>query len=331
MRSKPARSAEDTRAVEPFVIADTAVAPGATARVELRIARLPAGAWMPMSVLVVHGKRPGPTVWVNAAVHGDELNGVIAVRRLLAAAPPQRLRGTLLAVPVVNVFGVTIGSRYLPDRRDLNRSFPGARRGSLAGRLADLFFESVVARCSVGVDYHTGSGGRFNLPQIRCNVDDLETMRLAHAFGAPLILHAPLRQGTLRAAASKRGIRMLVYEAGEAGRLDSKSVSSGVHGMLRVLQGLDMLERAPKTRRPSLVARESHWLRAPRSGFWVSDVKVGKRVRSGQVVGMIVDAVGLSDKPVVSRESGLVIGLQHTTAVHQGDAIVHVARIHGHE
>lgn len=280
---------------------------------------------MPMTVHVVHGRRPGPVVWVNAAVHGDELNGIVAVRQLVSALDPALLRGTLLAVPVVNVFGVTIGSRYLPDRRDLNRSFPGSRRGSLAGRLADLFFESVVARCSVGIDFHTGSGGRFNLPQVRCSVDDDETMRLAHAFGAPLILDAPLPQGSLRAAASKRGIVALLYEAGEADRLDRASVTGGLHGALRVLKALGMLERAPKVKRPSLTARHSAWVRAPRSGFWVSEVNAGERVVAGQCLGTIVDAVATSDRQVICRQPGLVIGTQNAAAVHQGDALLHIA------
>jgi predicted deacylase len=321
---KTASEAEPARA---FEFEGREVAPGTTRHFDVRVARLPAGAWLSMPVTVVHGTHEGANVWISAAVHGDELNGVAIVRGLLRRLDPARLSGTLIAVPMVNIFGVTLASRYLPDRRDLNRSFPGSPRGSLAARLAHLFFEQVVSRCGLGIDYHTGSAGRFNLPQIRCNLADLETERLATAFAAPLVLHSDASDGTLRAEAAKRGIRSLLFEAGEAGRIDSTSVRIGVDGTLRVMAALGMLEDAPAVAQSPLTSRSSGWIRAQRSGFCMLEVEVGQRVDAGQRLGMVVDATSAPETIVSSKGAGVVIGALKTAVVHRGDALVHIADV----
>jgi predicted deacylase len=294
------------------------------ARVDLKVARLPVGTWISLPVFILHGARPGPTVWLSAALHGDELNGVVVIRRLLADLDPAVIAGTVLAVPVANAFGATAGSRYLPDGRDLNRCFPGSKRGSLASRLAHLLFNSVVIRCSFGIDLHTGSGGRFNLPQIRCDADDPETRRLGESFGAPVLLHSPLRDDSLRAESGKRGIRVLLYEAGEANRLDPKCIRVGEAGVRRALRALGVLSHSPRAESPTQIFRKSVWQRAPRSGFFHATVRCGQRVRQGQNVGVVFDTTNATAW-VQAKVDGVVIGERRTAVVHRGDAVLHIA------
>ena len=189
----------------PLEIGGVQVAAGTRGRVDIPVARLPTGTWLTLPVSVIHGQSPGPTIWLSGTIHGDELNGIAIIREINRQADPKLLSGTILAVPIVNVFGLIIESRYLPDRRDLNRSFPGSKRGSLASQLAHLFVEQIVRRCDYGIDFHTGSGGRTNLPQIRCNLDDARTRELAEVFSAPLILNSKRRPGSLRAGAEPEG------------------------------------------------------------------------------------------------------------------------------
>ncbi len=187
---------------------------GQRTTIDLPMARLYTHTEMTMPVHVVHGKKPGPVLFVCAAIHGDEIVGVEIIRRLLKLKFLSRLHGTLLAIPVVNPFGFINRSRYLPDRRDLNRSFPGSRKGSLASRLASLFMEEIAGYCTHGIDLHSGSNSRSNLPQVRACLDDAETERLARVFGAPVIINSRVRDGSLREAVADKGIPMLLYEGG---------------------------------------------------------------------------------------------------------------------
>ena len=194
---------------------------------------------------------------------------------------------------MVNVFGLLKESRYLPDRRDLNRSFPGSKRGSLAAQIAHLFFTEIVNRCELGVDIHTGSGGRANLPQIRCDANEPATLRYAEIFGAPVIVHSILRDGSLRAAVRASGIRVLLYEAGEALRFDRDAIDTGVAGVLRVMKALEMIADAPAApRMPPLRTERSSWIRASRSGFCQMSVELGARIRAGEEVAQLFDAMG---------------------------------------
>lgn len=279
-----------------------------------------------MPVVVVHGAKAGPVVWANGAIHGDELNGVEIVRQLLLTVDPQEMSGTFIGVPIVNAFGVTAASRYLPDRKDLNRMFPGSARGSLAARLAHVFFDRVVCRAELGMDFHTGSAGRTNLPHIRCSTTDAETLRLAKAFGASLVLDAPQRAGSVRAEAVRRGIRVLLFEGGEAERLDPEAITAGRDGALRVLAALGMLASAPVSPFPEpAIFTSSLWMRATRSGFCRVEVELGQRVELKERLAVIHDAVGPGEQVVRARAAGIVIGLLRTAVVHRGDSIVHVA------
>lgn len=312
----------------PLEINGVAAPPGKLTQTELRVARLPTGIWLSFPVGVLHGARPGPVIWVTGAIHGDELNGVPIIRRILDVVDPRTLQGTLLAVPVVNVFGLVKESRYLPDRRDLNRSFPGSKRGSTAAQLANLLMTEIVARSEVGIDLHTGSGGRKNLPQVRCDLDDDATLRLATAFGAPMLLHARLRDGSLRAAATALGKAVLLYEAGEANRFDSNAIETGVHGVLRVMRALGMIDvRIDPPSQASRTSRSSAWSRAQRTGFCEMRVQLGAEVEAGAEIAIVYDTLGQNRAIVRAGKPGVVIGHVTSPIVHRGDAVAHVAQI----
>lgn len=311
-----------------FEIGPIRVRPGQVKSVSLPITRLVTGADVDLPVRVVHGREDGPTVWVDAAIHGDEAVGVEVVRQVLADLDPKTMRGTLIAVPIVNVLGFMTGDRYLPDRRDLNRSFPGSARGSLASRIAHLMMTEVVAKCEVGIDLHTGSDRRTNLPQIRADLDDPRTRELAEAFAAPVMLHARIRDGSLRAAAREAGATVLLYEAGEAWRMDGWAIEAGVRGVRRVLAALGMtdpLDEEPPT--PSQASFKSSWVRARGTGMLHLEVELGEHVSEGQRLGGLFDSFGKRVRLVHAERSGVVIGRTEAPVVNSGDAVVHVAEV----
>jgi predicted deacylase len=282
-------------------------------------------AWLTVPVAVVHGRHAGPRIWLSAAVHGDEINGVEIIRQVLTKLHPRTLRGTVVAVPIVNIFGFINESRYLPDRRDLNRSFPGSPKGSLASRLANLFLREIVEGCTHGIDLHTGADDRCNYPSIRADLKDRETLRCAVAFGAPVLVQAKLRDGSLRAIAGERGIPVLVYEAGQTSRFDAWAIRTGVRGVLRVLAALGMRGTPPVAPRRPVICSSSHWIRAPRSGLFRTQVELGQRVKAKQVMGVIADAFGEREVRVPTQYGGIVIGLAQNPLVTRGDAVAHVA------
>lgn len=263
---------------------------------------------------------------MSAAIHGDEINGVEIIRQVLERVSPKELSGMLIAVPIVNVFGFIEQSRYLPDRRDLNRSFPGSPRGSLAARLAHLFMQEVVAHCTHGIDLHTAAIHRSNLPQIRANLKDEETYHCARAFGAPLMVHASTRDGSLREAAAKQGIPVLLYEAGEALRFDPYAIRTGVDGVLRVMASLKMIvSDGLLPPEGTLEVETTRWLRASRGGLLQLEVELGQTVAKKQRLGVIRDAFGDRSVSVVAPHEGLVIGYTRNPLVNQGDAMIHLA------
>jgi len=313
---------------ESVTIGGVRVDPGRRRRVELLAGRLPTGTTLSIPVLVVHGVRPGPCVWLSSTVHGDELNGIEIVRRVLARLDARALTGTVVAVPVVNVHGFVHQSRYLPDRRDLNRSFPGSARGSLAARIAHLFLGEVVSHCTHGIDLHTGSLHRANLPQVRADLDDPETRRCASAFGAPVTVHDRGRDGSLREAAARRGIAVLVYEGGGTLRYDDDAIAVGARGILRVLTELGMgrFER-PAPASATSVSRSSRWTRARVGGMVSLDVGLGDRVDERQAIGEIRDVFGVRQSIVRASVTGVVIGINRNPLVSRGDAVAHVAEV----
>ena len=311
-----------------LIIGGRSIAVGSRQTLELPLPRLYTHTPMTMAAHVVRGKRDGPVLFVCAALHGDELNGIEIIRRLLKHSTLKRIKGTLIAIPIVNVYGVIHHSRYLPDRRDLNRAFPGSERGTMASRIADLMMSQIVAHCTHGIDLHTGAVHRVNLPQIRADLNHPETASLAQEFGVPVLINADVRDGSLRQAATERGIPMLLYEAGEALRFDELSIRAGLKGILNVMRSLGMLPklRLRKARNSEpFVARTSMWMRAPESGILRSATPLGARVKRGDVIGIIADPCGASEIGVKAKFGGIVIGRTNIPLVHEGEALFHVA------
>ena len=283
-----------------------------------------------LPVQVIRGRKSGPTLFVSAAIHGDEINGIEIVRRVLKQKILRRIKGTLIAVPIVNVFGFNNRSRYLPDRRDLNRSFPGSEKGSLAARLAHVFMKEIVERSTHGIDLHSAAIHRYNLPQVRAWMDHHETARLAHSFGAPVLLNATVRDGSLREAAAEKRIPMLLFEGGEALRFDEKVTQAGIRGIFSVMRAIGMLEekegpRGKKMRRESYVARNSYWTRAPQSGILKINKRVGSQVKKGDLLGVISSPFGEHRVEVRALHSGVIIGSTVMPLVNRGDGLFHVA------
>jgi hypothetical protein len=312
--------------VEKLIIGGTEIKKGSTNLIDIDLpdmyqtpAKLP--------VRVIRGKKEGPIVFVSAVIHGDEVNGIEIIRRFRKLSILKRLKGTVILVPVVNVYGVITLSRYLPDRRDLNRSFPGSSRGSLAGRVAKIFFDEIVSKCNFGIDLHTAAVHRSNLPQIRTNIDNEFTLSMAKSFEAPVILHSELRDNSLRALGDEKGIPILLYEAGEALRFNEKAIRIGVKGIVNVLRQNDML---PKTQKKSkkipIITRNSHWVRSIESGIIRTIKALGDTVKKDETIAFIDEANGDEIFELKSPFDGIIIGKSEIPLVQEGDAIFHIAK-----
>lgn len=322
---KKPRSRKAARA--PFEVAGHRVTAGKRMRMELPIGNLMSGTPVALPLIVVHGKQDGPVVWLSAAIHGDEICGVEIIRQVLDAVSATTLAGTIIAAPVVNVHGFNTNDRYLPDRRDLNRCFPGSQRGSLASRIAYLFMKEVVKRSDVGIDLHTGSDLRTNLPQIRCDIDHGPTLELADVFGAPIVIDARLRDGSLRQAAVEEGKIMLLFEGGEASRFDPPAIAAGTAGVLRTLKHMGLIDLEVPLGQRSLYSRATSWSRASKSGIVHLDAHLGELVSAKQQVATIYDPFGKTLGRIKSKYDGIVVGHTQAPLVNRGDAISHVARI----
>jgi len=310
-----------------FVLADHRIPPGARRAIKIPAARLYNDTPIDLHVEVFHGTKPGPVLLVCAAIHGDELNGIEICRRLLGEIDPKKLVGTLMIVPIVNVFGFIQQSRYLPDRRDLNRCFPGSERGALGSRLAHLFSETLVAKATHIVDLHTGAIHRSNLPQIRVNVDNHAALAMAEAFGSPVILHAKDRDGSLRALANEQSIPLILYEAGEALRFDYAAIKAGVIGVKNVMKSLAMLRGAPRRKRVTpVLARKSVWIRSEDDGLVIPKIELGQTVTKGQVVAQSVNPHGEEMYALKSNVSGIVIGISNIPVTNEGEALFNIAQ-----
>lgn len=309
-------------------IAGHTIRPGERRTLHLDLARLYTHTRLDLDLEVIHGRKPGPALLVSATIHGDELNGVEICRQLLKNKALSRLRGTLIVVPVVNIFGFIHRSRYLPDRRDLNRCFPGSEKGSLGSRVAHLFRTQVLAHCTHAIDLHTGAVHRSNLPQIRANLANPDAESLARAFGAPVILDSKIRDGSMRACADEMGVPLILYEAGEALRFDDSAIRGGVRGILRVMRHLEMLP-PPKRKRPALdpvTAHSSSWVRADFDGIFRPLIRLGQRVSRGQMIGLIASPFGNAEEAILAPHPGILIGRTNIPLVNEGDALFHIAR-----
>jgi uncharacterized protein len=313
---------------EPFVIGDISVKAGTQEAIDLPIPALYTHNPMSCPVYVIHGKRPGPVLFLSGAIHGDEINGVEIIRRVLNRKSLKRVRGTIVAVPVVNILGFIAQTRYLPDRRDLNRSFPGSEKGSLAARMAHLFLSEIVSKCTHGIDLHTAAIHRDNFPQVRAELNNPEIERMARAFNSPVIVNTEVAAGTLRDAASKLEIPVIVYEAGEALRFSELAIRAGVKGIVSVLRELEMI---PKTRSSAkisdpFVASSSYWVRAAKSGILRANKSLGEKVSKSEILGVISDPFGSTEETVIANGEGIIIGRTNIPLVNEGEALFHIAK-----
>jgi len=312
---------------EPIEVAGVQVKPGSRQSIDIALPSFYAHSSVNMPVHVVHGRRPGPVLLVTAAIHGDEIIGVEIIRRLLAYKFIDRIRGTLIAIPVVNVYGFVSKSRYLPDRRDLNRSFPGSESGSMASRLANVLMTEIVPQCTHIVDLHSGAVNRENLPQIRAKITgepDIEA--LARAFGVPVILDSGLLDNSFRAAANDAGKPILVYEAGEALRFNEVAIRAGVKGVLSVMAALDMrLKKKPRRLPSTIISSTSRWVRAPQSGILRALVGTGAKITAGDTLAFINDPMGENHVELIAETDGVVIGKTNLPLVFAGEAVFNIA------
>lgn len=318
------------RSNQPICIGGVTVMPGERRAVDIPMAPMVTHTDLQMTVNVVCGRKAGPVLFVCAAIHGDEINGVEIIRRLLKAKNIHRIRGTLVAIPVVNVHGFVTRSRYFPDGRDLNRCFPGSRGGSLAARTANKFLQEIILKCTHGIDLHTGARHRDNLSQIRADLSDERVRLMASQFGVPVIIDSKVRDGSLREAAGNADIPVLLYETGEALRFSELGIRAGVRGVQNVMRHLGMLPgKQRELNKQSVVTDHSSWLRAPCSGVLRALVPLGAQALKGSVLGVISDPLGDSEHPVVAPESGIVIGRTNLPLVLEGDALFHMAYFEG--
>lgn len=316
--------------LKPYIkIGNEKIFRGERKKLQLEVASLYDYTKINIPIEVIRGKEEGPTLFVSAAIHGDEINGVEIIKRLLQKPSLKKVKGTLIAVPVVNVFGFNNKSRYLPDRRDLNRCFPGNRTGSLGTRLAYIFMKEIVSKCTHGIDLHTGAIHRTNLPQIRACLDEEKTKELAHSFGAPVLIHSRLRDGSLREAARKRKVTTLLFEGGEALRFEENVIRSGLKGCLSVMRKIGMLpplkNQGQKTKGNVFVAQGSYWIRASHSGSFRVVKKIGDHIKDGEILAIISDPFGSNSFEVKAEEGGIVVGMSTIPLVNQGDAMIHIA------
>jgi len=312
-----------------FEIGRERIAPGSRRTIDLPVSVLSDHTPVTMSVHVVHGQKAGPTLFVSGGVHGDEVIGVEIIRRLLKAPNLATLKGTLIAVPIVNAYGFISHSRYLPDRRDLNRMFPGSPTGPLASRLAHLFMSEIVAKSDLGIDLHSAAIHRTNYPQVRISPGNEHTHELAEVFGAPIVMRSPLREGSLRQAAKNAGRDVILYEAGEGLRFDELSVRAGVAGILRIMRHLKMIaaKGVSKPKAAPHICPSSKWLRAPMGGLLRIYKSDGALARSGDVLATVSDPFGEQEQDIVAPFDGLIVGRAVMPIVNEGDAVFHLGRV----
>jgi predicted deacylase len=309
-----------------FQIHNTRIRPGQHVKIDIPIARLPSHTLIDLQVFVYRAKEEGPSLLLSAGVHGDEINGIDIVKRLIMDRSLIPDRGTVVAIPLVNVYGFIANSRTFPDGRDLNRSFPGRAAGSLAAQVAYIVMREILPCIDFGVDFHTGGAKITNIPQVRLDFQDEKSIELAKAFGARFVLNSGLIEKSFRKEAFKKGKSLLVYEAGESLRIDENSIREGMDGVLNLMKYFKM-KKGKHEHREQIIIRESSWVRARVSGIFNSVVNQGDYVRKGQVLARITDPYGMVKVPVKSPASGYVIGLNNMPVVHNGDALMHIGRL----
>ena len=310
---------------ETLVINGESIAYGEQVLTKLVVSKLPSGTAIEIPVYVFRSVYDGPVVLLMAGMHGDEVNGTEIIRRMLTKKMLNPLKGTIIAVPILNVYGFLHFSREMPDGKDVNRSFPGNRNGSLASRVAHSFMTEIMPYVDYGIDFHTGGASRANYPQIRCVLNDYRNEELARAFSAPFTLDASYRQGSLRKEAGKNSKSILVYETGESLRFDEEGITLGIEGCCRLLHHLGMRKDCIPAPKETIVCMKGTWVRAKNAGLWRNFVQLGSYVTKGQNMGSITDPYGKMEVRLNASASGYVLGLNNMPVVNQGDALLHIA------
>ncbi|BDS06647.1 deacylase [Oceaniferula spumae] len=308
------------------------IKPGERKLVRIKVGVLTTHEPVTLRCWVIRGKQEGPTLMVTGCLHGDEINGAEIIRRLINSSSLRRgFKGTLIAVPIVNVPAYSNRSRYLPDRRDLNRVFPGSPKGSLGGRLAHILTSDLLPLCNAVVDLHTGAVNRANLPQIRVTADDEQSLELATAFGPPVTLLSAVREGTFRSACNAAGVPVILYESGEALRLDTASIRFGKRGVLTVMRHLGMLPKraaaARKRAANAVLCGKSYWERAQIGGLFTPRMALGRAVKENDVLGFVADPLGDYEEEIRASQSGILIGRTNEGQADEGDALFHIAQV----
>lgn len=305
-------------------IAGRKVSRGERVQVELRVPSLFDSAEMSIPLEVLRGKKDGPVLFISAAIHGDEVNGVEAIHQILQSSLLKNLQGTLIAAPIVNIYGFNNKSRYLPDRRDLNRCFPGSSKGSLGSRLAEILMREVITHCTHVIDLHTAALHRTNLPQIRASFEGekaREVQELAESFGAPVMVKSNLRDGSFREAVRTQGIPILLFEGGEALRFEPSIIRTITKGCFNVMRKMGMLKGKGKTPLEGIYAQKTAWMRASKSGIFKMRKKLGDVIKKGDVIARITDPYGTIVEPVTSPYDGVIIGMNLVPLVMAGEAL----------
>ena len=307
-------------------IKDTEIIPGENKKIDLQVSRLPSGTVIDINAFVYRSAQPGETILVSGGVHGDEINGVEIVRRTVAEGIFENLRkGSVIAVPLLNVYGFINFSRDVPDGKDVNRSFPGSANGSLAARVAHIMTTEIFPNIDCGLDFHTGGRSHYNYPQIRYSKGDAAAKELAEMFAPPCLLEKSAIERTMRAAALQKGKPILVYEGGENLRFDGFSIEEGLAGIKRVLQAKGMADFEEKPNENIQRFTKSKWLRAPRAGIFRWLKPSGNAVVKKQKIGVINDPYGQEETFIIAPRNGFIIGHENSPVVNQGDALFHLA------
>ncbi len=314
-----------------MVINNQEILPGETKRINVKIAQLPSHSPIGMAITVSRALEDGPVLLLSGGLHGDEINGTEIVRRMIEYKLNVPKVGTTICIPIINVYGFIHFSRYVPDGKDVNRSFPGNKNGSLASRVAHYLMKDIIPKIDYGIDFHTGGAERTNYPQIRGVMTDPQNVRIAEAFYAPFTLHSSYRPRSLRQAASKMGKYILVYEGGESSRFDEFAISTGLDGVLRFMHFLGMSDHAPIPEFVNQMVNHSSWVRARASGLLQLEVKIGEAVKKNQLLGHITDPFGDFKVPIKSPSTGFIIGLNNNPILHQGDAVMHIGIVKSNE
>lgn len=303
------------------------IEPGQSCELSFDVANLHTSSSVDVPVIIHRAKKPGPVVLFTAGIHGDEVNGVEIVRQIIAKGINKPKRGTIICIPVINVFGFINLSREFPDGRDLNRVFPGVLNGSLASRVAYKLVNEVIPDVDYIMDFHTGGAGRFNAPQIRIDKSLPELDELAKAFGAPFVLYSKNIKKSFRSTCSKLGKSILLFEGGKSIHIDVNVANTGVNGAKRVLHHLGMLSSKFKVSQPKkevVYILDSRWQRASLSGLFKASTYVGSKVKKGDIIGTITDPYGKFNELVKAALSGYIINVNESPIVYQGDALFHI-------